>query len=386
MSIKYTIICCLFFFVSCVSTKKTAVNYHSDPAVNFTSMLQKEVSRPDATTVGVSLTVLSPKLDFDFSGAAGFDSVEKDTPLQATQPFRIASLTKTFVAVAVLRLREKGLLSIDDPITNYISKEHISILKNGGYTPEKITLRQCMMHTSGLFDYAEGGPDYIAEASKDPSRRWTRTEQLQFAMDHGKPQGLPGTTYHYSDTGYILLGETIEKLMNTGLAEGLRILLKFEELGMSSTWLESLEEEPAGLLPHVKRYMGDVDASTWDNSVDLYGGGGLASTTRDVGVFIQALFNNQVFEKEGTLEVMLLTKEFTKQGKSLPEYRLGIDSIIGRKSGIVGYLHSGFWGTVYIHFPVYNCTIVVNDTNGGDNDILQAAIDYVQWLDKELQK
>ncbi len=378
MTIRYYILCLTLCLLSCKGQKEV-INYEGTPDEVLTRILNEEVSSPEEDVAGVSLTVISPQLGVDFSGASGYDSTTKDQLLSADQPFRIASLTKTFVSTGILRLREKGLVDIDDPITDYISDAHIAILENGGYTPSKITIKQCMMHTSGLFDYAEGNMDYITEASKDPNKRWTRTEQIQWAMDHGKPQGDPGENYHYSDTGYVLLGEIIEKKTGKGLAEGLRELLKFDALGMSSTWLESLEDRPHGLSTSVKRYLNEIDATSWDNSVDLYGGGGLQSTTRDLAVFLQAMFSGKIYDKQETLPVMLLKSEFT--GDPLTEYRLGFGYIKGRKSGVEAYMHSGFWGTLFMHFPEYDCSIAINHTNDESNGALQKVIDYIQWLD-----
>ncbi len=382
MTIRYYVLCLAICLLSCKSQKAT-VDYKGSPDEVLTRILQEEGNTPETSAVGISLTVISPQLGIDFSGASGYDSTTKETLLAADQPFRIASLTKTFVATSILRLREKGRVNIDAPITDYISKAHIDILEKGGYDPYKITLKQCMMHTSGLFDYAEGNMDYINEAAKDPTKRWTRTEQIQWAMDHGAPHGLPGEAHHYSDTGYILLGEIIENTTKKGLAEAMRELLKFDTLGMSSTWLESLEDRPEGLPPSVKRYMQDLDASSWDNSVDLYGGGGLQSTTRDLATFLQALFSNQIYEQSETLPVMLLSSEYTG---SFSEYRLGLGYIKGRKSGVEAYMHSGFWGSLFIHFPAYNCSIAINHTTDDDNEVLQKVINYIQWLDKKQKK
>lgn len=379
MTIRYYIVCLTLCLLSCKGQKEV-INYEGTPDEVFTRILNEEVSSPEEDVTGVSLTVISPQLGIDFSGASGYDSTTKDQLLSANQPFRIASLTKTFVSTGILRLREKGLVDIDDPITDYISDTHITILEKGGYTPSRITIKQCMMHTSGLFDYAEGNMDYITEASKDSNKRWTRTEQIQWAMDHGKPQGEPGETYHYSDTGYVLLGEIIESKTGKGLAEGLRKLLKFDALGMSSTWLESLEDRPKGLPTSVKRYLNEIDATSWDNSVDLYGGGGLQSTTRDLAVFLQAMFSGNIYDKQETLPVMLLKSEFT--GDPLTEYRLGFGYIKGRKSGVEAYMHSGFWGTLFMHFPEYDCSIAINHTNDESNGALQKVIDYIQWLDE----
>ncbi len=379
---RYVLLCTSFFLlcISCSSTKK--IGYSTNPSVELQRILDEEVANPKNAVAGMSLTVMSPELGVNFTGAAGYDSLEKDSILDSDQPFRIASLTKVFTATAILRLREKGVLTIEDSISKYISQEHITILRNGGYNPDKITIRQCLNHSSGLYDYAEGGPEYILEASKNAAKRWTRTEQIQFAMDKGKPHAAPGEEEHYSDTGYVLLGEIIETLTKTDLADGLRSLLKFDELGMSVTYLESLEKRPEGLKPSVKRYIGVQDASNWDNSVDLYGGGGLVSNTRDLSVFLQSLFNGEIFENDTTLAVMLLKKEYNSQGKTLPAQRLGFASLVGKKSGIQAYFHEGFWGTSFLYFPSYNWSIAVNYTNDGNSNVLQRVVGYMKWLNE----
>ncbi|MEM6892724.1 MAG: serine hydrolase domain-containing protein [Bacteroidota bacterium] len=348
------------------------------------SILDKATKPKKNNIVGVSLSIKASAFGIDFTGSSGFDSVEKTDSLSAAQPFRIASLTKVFVATAILRLHEQQKIAIDDPITKYISDAHIKLLRDGGYVPDSITVRHCLTHTSGLYDYAVGGKEYIAEAMKNPNKRWTRTEQIKFAMDNGKPHAPPGQEEHYSDTGYILLGEILERQTNSGLAESLRTLLKLNALGMSSTYLESLEERPEGLPRNVRRYMDDLDTTNWDNSIDLYGGGGLVSTTADLTVFLQALFNDRIFEQQDTLPIMLLLKDHA--GDSLPNQRLGFTSIVGEKSGVTVYLHTGFWGTVFIHIPVCNCSIAMNYTKDGESDAIQNTVDYILEQGKKYRK
>ncbi|MEM0931551.1 MAG: serine hydrolase domain-containing protein [Bacteroidota bacterium] len=372
---KYSLIA-LAFTVMAFSSLESIAQVKGHNTV-LQKILDKACTKKNNTVVGISLSVKSPELGMDFKGSCGYDGIHKTTPVNVEQPFRIASLTKVFVASAILRLHEQQLISIEDPITKYVSDAHIKLLRDGGYIPEDITVRHCLNHTSGLYDYALGGEEYIAEAKKDEKKRWTRTEQIKFAMDNGKPHAPPGQEEHYSDTGYILLGEILERQTHSGLAESLRTLLKFDALGMSSTYLESLEARPEGLLPNVKRYMGELDASNWDNSVDLYGGGGLVSTSEDLTLFLQALFNGKIFEKDDTLDIMLLKKDYSPEGDVLPNQRLGFTSIIGEKTGLTVYLHTGFWGTVFIHLPKYNCSLAMNYTYDGDSEALQQTIDYV---------
>lgn len=335
---------------------------HATVSITFQGILDEITANETLAVAGISMAVIAPDLDISWTGASGYDSTTKDQALQANQPFRIASITKSFVATTILRLQEQGKLSIEDPISAYISEEYQVILKGEGYDPEVITIQHCLWHRSGLFDYAMGSDDYIEAAQKDPKKRWTRTEQLQFAMDHGKPLGKPGEVYGYSDTGYILLGAIIEKATEQPLAMAIRTILNYNDLELKSTWLESLEERPKELRRSVRRYMGDVDTTDWDNSVDLYGGGGLSSTTMDLAVFFNALFNKGVYKQENTLEIMLADagplKKNQKEGST---YHMGLWEIPVFDG--IGYMHDGFWGTAWVYVPEFNATIAVNYTN-----------------------
>lgn len=362
MNIKIRILVAAFILVSCKAQK---VDNSLAISTSFQSILDDAVADSKLNLAGVSMTVIAPDLEISWSGAAGFDSTKKDQELSADQPFRIASITKTFVAAATLRLHEMGKLSIEDPISKYIAVEHQKILEKDGYDPSAISIKQCLLHRSGLYDYAMGGEDFVQTVAQDPFKRWTRTEQVQFAMDHGEPLGKPGDVYSYSDTGYILVGEILEKVSQKTLAEALRSLLNFEALGMHSTWLESLEDKPAGLPDAVHRYFNGTDATGWDNSLDLYGGGGIASTTHDLGIFYSAIFNGQLFQNENTLALMLTDAGEVQERHGAESYRLGLWQIPALDSE--GFMHNGFWGSAVAHVPKYNFTVSVNytnDTNG----------------------
>lgn len=368
--------------ISCFNTVDTNPS-KANVEQTFQLLLEEAMADSYNSIQGVSMTVVAPSLDIHWTGATGFDSKENDQELSAKQPFRIASVTKTFVATAILRLHEMGRLSIDDPISQYISEAHVQILQKGGYQPEKITLRHCLHHTTGLFDYAVGSDVYGDLVLKDRQRRWTRTEQLQLAMDLGAAVGEPGEKYLYSDTGYILAGEVIEVLMDTTLSTGLRTLVDYEKLGMSSTWLETLEVSPEGLDDLVHCYFGRTDVSEFDPSFDLYGGGGLVSTTADLASFIQGVFNRQIYKKEETLALMLEKPTYAdsyhpEENDHHKDYRMGLYefNIYGEKA----YAHSGLWDVFVLHVPAYNCSIAVNYTNGRRDRLMKKTILVIKNL------
>src|SRR3954452_259873 len=157
---------------------------------------------------GGILAVRGPELRF--TGAAGLADPAAGTLLRRRATFRIASVTKTFTAAAVLRLVESGRLGLDDPIAEHLDPATVRLLRDGGYDVASIRIRNLLQHTSGLYDYA-GDPAFVTAVVSDPQHHWTRSEQVEFAMTHGRPLFPPGMGLAYSDTGYILLGEVLER-------------------------------------------------------------------------------------------------------------------------------------------------------------------------------
>lgn len=358
-------------------------------AATFQQLLHESVYASYEQVPGVSMSIIAPTLNLHWTGASGFDSVVKDRKMGADQPFRIASITKTYVAAAILRLHEKQQLSIDDRIAPYLSEAHRQLLQDAGYPLDSISIRHCLNHTSGLFDYALGGSTYIDMILKNPQKRWSRSDQLRLAMETGKPTGAVGEKYSYGDTGYILLGEVIESMVDSSLAYGLRDLLHFDALNLRSTWLETLEAPPRGLPDFVHRYLKGNDATEWDASVDLYGGGGLVSTTDNLATFIHSLFNNQVFSEPATLDLMLEKVVYAdaynpEKNKRHEDYLQGIQVV--KVYGEKAYLHNGIWGCVMLHIPAYHCSIAINVTKGNWNRLMKKVILVVKNLSEKAQK
>lgn len=357
--------CCLLFISSChtVDTNPPADQVED----SLQAILEEAIRGSHDQIAGANMTVIAPELDIDWTGSVGYDSKEREDEIQAQQPFRIASITKTFVATAMLRLVEDGYLVLDEPISKKLPQEYIDILEAGGYAPEEITWRHCLNHTSGLYDYAMGGDTYVETAMNNPQKRWTRREQVQLAMDTGKPVGEPGEKYNYADTGYVLAGAVLEMAQDTNLGAALRQLLAYDELGLNSTWLETIEPASVTDMEMVHSYFRHLDATQWDPSVDLYGGGGLVSTTEDLANFFHQLFNGKVYRQPETLAIMLEAATYDEsynisEDPRYKDYRQGLWKV--QMFGEDAYMHGGLWSTVILHVPSLNCTIAAKYTNG----------------------
>ena len=322
-------------------------------ALELQKLLSAEVAEHPSLP-GELLHVHAPKQGIDVSLAAGVFDRESKRPLDPHNVFRVASVTKTFVAASILLLYEDGKIKLDDPISHYLPQEYNTILDAGGYPTSGITVRQLLTHTSGLFDYAQA-PEYYAAVEGNPKHRWTRMEQVQDAMKWGKPYAAPGKGYHYSDTGYVLLGEMLERLTGKPLGPALRSVLNFKKLKLDETYLETLEPVPTGIKPLAHPYFGEVDAVDFDPSVDLYGGGGLVSSVEDLARFYRALMQGKIFHQASTLQIMLTVPPTNENAPGGP-YVMGIQR--RNIGGNVCWGHTGFWGTSAFHCPDSDVTIV----------------------------
>ena len=314
------------------------------------------------TYPGVALAIRSPGLTW--TGAAGHDALGSNDSLDSRAGFRVASVTKTFTAAAILRLVEDGRVGIDDPISRHVAPASLALLRKDGYDVDAMRVRHLLMHSSGLYDYASDA-SFVTYVLTHGRHHWTRLEQVRYAMTHGKPYARPGKEFHYSDTGYVLLGEILERRTGLGLAAAYRRLLGFGKLALAETYLETLEPRPRTARPRAHQYYETIDSTAFDPTFDLYGGGGLVSSVDDLAHFYRALLEGRVFEKTATLRTML--------GKANPQAvadaGMGIFSVqIGGRAGENCWGHSGFWGTTVVHCPRSDVTfaLAVNQGKGFD--------------------
>lgn len=335
----------------------------------------------DPSVPGVLARVSAPRVGLDWSGASGHLGLHGSDRLQPDQPFRIASITKVFTAATVFRLVEQRRLGLYDPIASHLGEATLATLKRGGYDPTRITIQQLLAHTSGLYDYAMDSA-YGAAVTAAPHKRWTPAEQMAFAVDHGKPVGQPGERYSYADTGYVILGEIIERVTREPLPRALRDQLDYGRVGLSMTYSETREPTPRTAAPLARQYLGSTDVTDIDPSFDLFGGGGLVSTTGDLTRFFRALLQGQVFHKGGTLAAALMTVPAQHEAGEHLHANLLTTLPFGRR---VCWGHQGLWGSAALYCPDDDVAVAltINQADTGNHDTLRAlARAIAQQLDK----
>lgn len=335
----------IILFVACREPNK-GVDTYQNTLDSFYTM------HPEAH--GILLHITGP--DLSESGAFGWADSTAGIRMESNTPFLIASITKMYMSAAILRLTELYPVHLDSSIEPYISTESLALLKSDGYKTDKITLAHLLLNSSGIADYAESD-SFQALTQTRPSHSWKRNEQIQMAMRDFDPLNEPGEGFHYSDVNFLLLGEILERYTRKPFYSAVRNLLKFEENGLYHTWWNQFESAPGDLPPlaHQFAHSYQVDSKNLHPSFDIYGGGGLVCTAKDLALFTKYLFEGKFFSDTATL------KQLT--GRSAPglesgyPYRLGV--MYWEKDGFPIYGHGGFWGSMVQYFPDIKTAIVM---------------------------
>ena len=339
-----------FSFIALGACGKNEATVAAPPSVTQAELQTRldALQADKADIAGFAVALIHP--DGTLISAATGSADPDGRAMTADTPVRLASITKTFVAASVLRLWEDDLIDLDTPINGLISDAHNSMLIDDGYDTGGITVRHLLMHAGGLDDHFTGDA-FRSIVMSDPSREWTRTDQLQLLVDNTDPLSAPGEKFTYSDTGYILLGEIIERVTGEPLSQAVWRLAKLDEVGLENAWWDAVETPATGAPTRAHQWVGDIDTFVIHGSVDAYGGGGIVASVEETALFFSALFGGEIFDNPETLNLMM---EAPGHPKGSP-YRIGL--FANDHNGARTFGHGGFWGTDVAHLPDHGVTI-----------------------------
>lgn len=161
--------------------------------------------------------------------AFGYREFANQIPLQASDIFELASVTKQFTAMIIMLLKEKGKLNYDDAVEKYLDIPY-----------KGITIRHLLTHTSGLPDYQD-----VMDKYWDKTKVAGNTECIEYLNKYAPPKLFePGEKYTYSNTGYLLLASIAEKVTGKDFITLSRKWI-FRKLKMRSTDIRTPEEKKA---------------------------------------------------------------------------------------------------------------------------------------------
>ena len=237
--------------------------------------------------VGAGMYVVGPNgvVDSAFAGYADRDSGRK---ANGGTIWHWASITKTFTAIAIMQLRDRGRLSLDDPILTYVPE--LSEVHNSFGPMSQVTLRQLLSHSSG---FRSGTWPYGGDKPWHPFEP-TKWSQLVAMLPYTEIQFQPGSKFQYSNPGYVYLGETIARLAG----EDFEVYMQknvLSPLGMTHSYYDIT---PYHLLGERSNNYYVKDGKAVANGLDFDTGittsnGGLNAPLADMALYLRFLLGGQ---------------------------------------------------------------------------------------------
>ena len=188
-----------------------------------------------------------------YTGNSGYTDIRKKIPVTSASMFRIASMSKSFTAMAILKLRDEGKLGLDDPIYQYIP-EFKSIRYPTADAPP-ITIRHLLTHGAGFPEDNPWGDRQLADTDKD---------LMEFIGKQISFSNPPGIAYEYSNLGFALLGKIITKVSGKRYQDYIKENI-WDPLGMKKTEWEFANVD-SNRLAHGYRWLN----STWNEEALLH--------------------------------------------------------------------------------------------------------------------
>ncbi|MGV3529788.1 MAG: serine hydrolase domain-containing protein [Flavisolibacter sp.] len=306
-----------------------------------------------------------------YQHAFGYRDFAKEIPMQVTDIFEMASVSKQFTAMIIMMLQEKGKLRYDDLVEKYLDVPY-----------KGITIRNLLTHTSGLPDYQE-----IMDQHWDKSKVAGNKEILQYLRKYA-PLKLfePGEKYAYSNTGYVLLASIAEKASGRDFIDMCREWI-FKPLKMKSTNIRTGEEKAATenfAIGHIyvderKQYVRADSFPSSDYTIWLgnrKGPGRISSTAGDLLKWDQALYTEKLV-KQSTLREAFQPMKLNDG--SFSDYGFGW-SLREAPGGERVVFHTGDnpgYATRIVRYPDQNKTIIILSNNAKPTGDLSLKVEKV---------
>jgi D-alanyl-D-alanine carboxypeptidase len=276
---------------------------------------------------------------FRREGAAGLANVETGEPLTVEHRFRVASVTKLFIATAVLQLVDEGAFALDG---------------DAGPIVADVTVRQLLNHTSGLPNFDDDLLAFFEPYRRNPAHRSELGPREVLALALERPRLFaPGEGWAYTGSNYQALGLLVEETTGTPLREELKRRI-FDPLELGATDLPAETWPVPGL---AREYLpadnplfpgpgpGPVDVTELDLPFN-WAGGGIVSSGRDLARFLQALLGGELLPDDLRAEMLHTVPSDWDESDG---YGLGIGevtSLMGKAASPCGsaWGHLGFGG------------------------------------------
>ena len=303
---------------------------------------------------GLSISVYSEATGL-WSYAAGYANLENQVPLTEEHIHYLQSVSKTYMAVAILKLYEQGKIDLNATIDTYLDIPLVKTIEGA----DKVTVRMLLNHTSGMPEYSTE-PRLVSKIIHNPEQVLSVEEMLSYIED--LPLDFePGTKYTYRNTNYELLSLIADEITGNHVNYIEKIII--DKLKLENTYYLSGDN-----------YLSDLNLvdSYWDillegipvnvsgmqkaNVASMKGDDGLVASTADAVLFLKGLAEGKLL-KSKTLDLMqewVIDEEGRKRyGLGLTYYDLDVTYGMGHNGGGIGS------GCMLLYLPEYGAIVFV---------------------------
>ncbi|MBL4569275.1 MAG: beta-lactamase family protein [Flavobacteriaceae bacterium] len=279
----------------------------------------------------------------------GMANMEYQIPNDANSVFRIGSTSKQFTAACIVLLAEKGKLKLDNKLDQYFP--------DFPKYANSISIRNLLNHTSGIRDYLTisylkglGDDDYYKD-----------NDIMNWLVNQSDLNFKPGEEYLYSNSGYWLLGQIVEKVSGKNMADFAQKEI-FEPLGMNNTHFHNdhtqiVKNRASGYVPN-----GKDNYKISMTTLDMIGDGGIFTTINDIKKWDDAYYSSNVLKKEFW---NVMTQQGVLNNGEVISYASGLG--IGKYKGLKTIRHGGaFVGfrADLLRFPEQRLSIAIFANRG----------------------
>ncbi len=295
----------------------------------------------------------------------GFQDLDAKRPVDEETIYHWASITKTFTGVAIMQLRDRGLIALDDPAVKYVPE--LRMVHNPYGDISQVTIRQLMSHSAG---FRAGTWPWGGDQPWQPFEP-TRWEQVVAMFPYTEILFKPGTQYSYSNPGVIFLGRIIESFSGDDYEVYINKNL-FMPLAMTKSFFD---RAPYHLVAHKSHSYVRTDEGIKEQRFDFDTGitvsnGGLNAPLGDMAKWLSFLIDgNESILKRSSLNEMFTPQIRARDGEggSGDNVQAGLSTFIERYGNVELIGHSGdqngFISHLYVHRPSRSGYIVSFNTD-----------------------
>jgi len=363
IAIKYLLV--LVFFV--LHSFSVATSVPEKDFLEKTTELRKNVNIPLAYHPAALTREVNQKLDstfqrfnkrHDFHGSVlvakggkvvfkkhyGYANFKEKTKIDDNSVFQLASVSKQFTAAAILILKDRGQLDLDDKVTAFYPE----------FPYTEVTVRHLLNHTSGLPKYF-----WLAEHKWDKEHAPSNAEMMDLlSKEKLNPFFRPGANFDYSNTGYFVLSAIVEKVSGQSYADFVDREI-FEPLNMRQSFVYSFgqdsirEGQLSGYRLYRRRWHAAIPGTVNDAVV---GDKNIYSTTEDMLKWVEGLNSGRLISEESLQE--MYTRGMTKYNRKVP-YGFGFRIKEDGEQKVI--YHNGRWNgfsTSLMQYPEEDLVVI----------------------------